>query len=30
MVVLGANYGHQIRIREWLDFLVGGGLGSGS
>ena len=29
MVVLGANYGHGIRIREWLDFLVGGGLGLG-
>jgi hypothetical protein len=29
MVVLGANYGHQIPIREWLDFLVGGGLGLG-
>jgi hypothetical protein len=29
LVVLGANYGHGIRIREWLDFLVGGGLGLG-
>jgi hypothetical protein len=29
MVVLGANYGHQIPIRQWLDFLVGGGLGLG-
>src|ERR1041384_6763404 len=24
MVVLGANYGHQIPIRQRLDFLVGG------
>ena len=29
LFVLGANYGHGIRIREWLDFLVGGGLGLG-
>ena len=29
MVVLGANYGHGIPIREWLDFLFGGGLGLG-
>jgi hypothetical protein len=29
LVVLGANYGHGIRVREWLDFLVGGGLGLG-
>ncbi len=29
IVVLGANYGHAIPVREWLDFLVGGGLGLG-
>jgi hypothetical protein len=29
LVVLGANYAHGVRVRPWLDFLIGGGLGLG-
>jgi len=29
LLVLGANYGHEIDATEWLSFLFGGGLGIG-
>lgn len=29
MVVLGANYAHEIEAANWVSFLIGGGLGLG-